>query len=95
MSRQPQIGGTTPGQVPPGDWPEPPQQWPALMSAATAAKYLGERSVKSFRRKVGKVYPRPVAHVEGRGDVWRKADLDQYLASLSGTGAPFDAADIL
>jgi hypothetical protein len=69
--------------------------WPILMSAATAARYVGERSAKAFRKKVGQVYPLPAAHFPGRGDIWRKADLDRFAEGLSGRGAPHDAADIL
>lgn len=31
--------------------------WPQVMTAATAATYCGERSVRAFRRRVGSVYP--------------------------------------
>ena len=69
--------------------------WPILMSAATAALYVGERSAKAFRKKVGQIYPLPAAHFPGRGDIWRKADLDRFAEGLSGRGEPYDAADIL
>jgi hypothetical protein len=53
------------------------------MTAATAAGYVNERSVEAFRRRVGTVYPRP-RHIKGRGEVWRKADLDDVIGSLCG-----------
>ena len=69
--------------------------WPALMCAKTAARYLDERSVRTFRSRVGKVYPLPIC-ISGRGEVWRKADLDACIARLRGSGAMIlDAADVL
>jgi hypothetical protein len=35
----------------------PSDSWPRLMRAKTAARYLDERSVESFRRTVGTIYP--------------------------------------
>jgi len=79
--------------------PSPPlaASWPALMNAATAAQYLGERSKRTFLRRVGKVYPRRATRIVGRGDVWRKTDLDDCLASLGrGPSEVFkDIADVL
>ena len=43
------------------------------------SRYLDEASVESFRRKVGRVYPKPVK-VAGVGDRWRKVDLDRWRA---------------
>ena len=43
------------------------------MRADTAAGYLDEASVESFRRKVGQVYPKPVK-VAGVGDNWIARD---------------------
>jgi hypothetical protein len=70
--------------------------WPELMSAACAARYVGERSTPAFRRRVGTLYPRPIK-IAGRGDVWRKTDLDRVIAHLTGspTGITFSAADVL
>ena len=71
--------------------------WPALMNAATAAQYLGERSKRTFLRRVGKVYPKRATRIAGRGDVWRKTDLDDCLTSLGrGPSEGFkDIADVL
>jgi len=66
------------------------EAWPRLMRAETAARYVDEKSVESFRRRVGSVYPRPV-NVSGRGDVWLKDQLDAAIAKLKGETA--DAAD--
>lgn len=44
----------------------------------TAAGYLDEASVESFRRKAGRIYPDPIK-VEGVGDRWRKVDLDRWI----------------
>jgi hypothetical protein len=70
--------------------------WPAIMSAKVAAAYTSERSPRAFRRRVGTVYP-PAIHIPGRGDVWRKEDLDQRIAGLGGNSAAtiLDAADVL
>ena len=65
------------------------------MCAETAARYLDERSVRTFRSRVGKVYPEPI-HISGRGEVWRKTDLDACLTRLRGSGVTIlDAADVL
>ena len=72
-----------------------PEQWPAVMDAATAARYLGERSTRAFRRRVSKVYSLPI-RISGRGDVWRKTDLDACVAALRGQPVAFnDLADVL
>jgi len=69
--------------------------WPRLMRAETAARYVDEKSVASFRRRVGSVYPRPV-NVSGRGDVWLKDQLDAAIAGLKGEMADaVDAASLL
>jgi hypothetical protein len=71
------------------------QMWPELMNAGTAARYLGERSARAFRRRAGKVYPSPV-RIAGRGEVWRRTDLARYVAELRGTAERFDdLADVL
>ena len=69
--------------------------WPELMNAGTAARYLGERSTRAFRRRAGKVYPSPV-RIAGRGEVWRRTDLAKYVAALNGPAEQFDdLADVL
>lgn len=74
----------------------PTGAWPSLMRASTAAGYLDEASVETFRRKVGRVYPKPV-RVVGTGDRWRKADLDKWIAGdqTDTVEAALDAADFL
>ncbi len=65
------------------------------MRAKTAAAYVDEVSVESFRRRVGSVYPLPIT-VSGRGDVWLKDDLDLAIDKLTGRiGSVRDAADVL
>jgi hypothetical protein len=87
MPDQAQISGVVP-------FPQP-QLWSELMTAKTAAKYTDEPSVRAFRRRVGTVYPQPV-RIAGRGDVWRKRDLDACIAALRGSAATIlDAADVL
>ena len=60
-----------------------PGAWPELMSAATAAAYVDEPSVESFLRRAGSVYP-AARSVRGRGRVWAKGDLDNYILTLIG-----------
>ena len=55
-----------------------PGCWPRLMRAETAARYVDERSVRSFRRAVGTLYPLPIK-VRGKGERWLRDDLDQAL----------------
>jgi hypothetical protein len=65
------------------------------MRATTAAAYLDEVSVDSFRRRVGSVYPRPVK-ISGRGELWLREDLDKAIDQLSaGVDRIRDAADVL
>ena len=65
------------------------------MRAEQAAAYLGEKSVRAFRRRVGTVYSSPI-RVPGRGDVWAREDLDRDAARLKGSlEAIRDAADVL
>jgi hypothetical protein len=73
-------------------WPDS-QMWPELMNAGTAARYLGERSARAFRRRVGKVYPSPI-RIAGRGEVWRRTDLAKYVAALKDEQFD-DLADLL
>lgn len=56
--------------------------WPILMRATTAAAYLDEVSVESFRRRVGSIYPTPVK-ISGRGELWLRDDLDKSIDQLS------------
>jgi len=49
--------------------------WPRFMRAATAAAYVDEVSVQSFRRKVGSVYPLPVTR-KGSRPKWDRLELD-------------------
>lgn len=72
-----------------------PFVWPELMDAATASRFLGERSRQTFRRRVGKVYPRP-RRIPGRGNVWTRVELEAYVASIQGGAGPVaDLADEL
>lgn len=76
--------------------------WPALMTAATAARYCDESSVQAFRRRVGTVYPAPVVIGRGR-QKWLKREIDAALACLRPQAAvptqdlpsDFDAASVL
>ena len=69
--------------------------WPALMSAQDAAAYVGECSSRAFLRRVGTVYPPPI-RIPGRGNVWRKTELDQRIAALGKpSGVYTDLADVL
>lgn len=72
-----------------------PGVWPRLMPASAAAAYVGERSVESFRRSSGKLWPTPVK-IPGKGDRWLKEELDEAINRLS--RRPYlvrDAADVL
>jgi hypothetical protein len=65
------------------------------MRADTAARYVDERSTRTFQRRVGKVYSRPI-FIGGRGPVWPKKDLDQDISRLRGSlTMALDAADVL
>jgi hypothetical protein len=69
--------------------------WPRLMRAETAARYVDERSVRNFRRSVGKVYPHPIK-ISGKGERWLRDHLDQTINSLFGlAGTIRDIADAL
>ena len=75
--------------------PADSSHWPELMSSKMAARYLGERSTRAFRRRAGRVYPSPV-RIAGRGEVWRRTDLAKYVAGLKGPAEQFDdLADVL
>lgn len=60
----------------------PGETWPRFMRATTAAAYLDEKSVESFRRRVGSIYPKPV-NISGRGELWLREDLDKSIDRLS------------
>lgn len=56
--------------------------WPALLRAEYAAAYVGEATVDSFLRQVGRLWPKPWReHGTGKGKyrVWRKSDLDKII----------------
>jgi hypothetical protein len=73
----------------------PGTTWPVLMRATTAAAYLDEASVESFRRRVGSIYPRPMK-IRGRGELWLREDLDNTIDQLSARVDRIrDAADVL
>jgi hypothetical protein len=75
--------------------PNIPHAWPRLMRASTAAVYVGERSVSSFRRSVGKLWPRPLK-LAGKGERWLKEDLDAAIDRASNRASNVrDAADVL
>ena len=69
--------------------------WPRLMRAETAAAYVDEKSVETFRRGVGTIWPLP-KKVAGKGYRWLREDLDQAIDRLTGsTEAIWDAAEVL
>ena len=58
--------------------------WPRLMCVQSAAAYVDEKSVDTFRRAVGTgLYPRPIK-VPGKGERWLKETLDQAIDKLRG-----------
>jgi hypothetical protein len=63
------------------------------MRADTAAAFVDERSVETFRRRVGTLFPEPM-RIAGMGDRWLRADLESAVAAAAGR-APADAADII
>ena len=69
--------------------------WPRLMRAATAAAYCDEKSIQSFRRGVGTLYPYAI-RISGKGERWLKEDLDVAIERIGGKQpAVFDAATVL
>lgn len=69
--------------------------WPRLMRAKTAAAYIDEKSVETFRRGVGTIWPLP-KKVPGKGDRWLRDDLDAAIELITGRQAViFDAATVL
>ena len=71
-----------------------PGVWPRLMRAEQAAAYVGEKSIRAFRRSVGKLYPKPVK-VAGKGDRWLKEHLDGTIDHLARNARVADIADQL
>lgn len=55
-----------------------PRHWPRLMRAQTAAEYTDEKSVQSFLRRTGSIYPTAL-NIPGRGRVWTKESLDEAI----------------
>lgn len=73
----------------------PGETWPRFMRATTAAAYLDEVSVESFRRRVGSIYPKPV-NVRGRGQLWLREDLDKSIDRMfARVDRITDAAEVL
>lgn len=64
------------------------------MRAETAARYVDERSTAAFRRGVGRLYPAPIK-LEGKGQRWRREDLDKAVDLMVGTAKVLDAGDLL
>jgi hypothetical protein len=66
------------------------------MTAEDAAYYVGESSVESFLRSVGKIWPEGITIAGKRGKRWTKESLDRAIEALSGEPAKVrDAADVL
>lgn len=59
------------------------ESWPRLMRVEHAAAYCGEKSISTFRRAIGILYPRPLK-VPGKGERWLRETLDQAIDKLSG-----------
>jgi hypothetical protein len=64
------------------------------MRAETAAAYCDEKSVESFRKSVGTLYPLP-HRISGKGDRWLREELDITLDNLLDGKAINDAAEVL
>jgi hypothetical protein len=65
------------------------------MTAATAAAYADERSVESFRRGVGSLYPKP-HNVRGKGKRWLIEEMDAAISRATGKIERVkDASDVL
>ena len=72
-----------------------PGAWPRLMRAETAAAYVDEKSVESFRRGVGSLWPVPV-ELRRKGERWLKEELDEAIDKASGRISLIrDASDVL
>lgn len=58
--------------------------WPEQLDAGMAARFCGERSVSTFRRKVKQAfYPRPTC-CRGSRQMWHTETLRSHLAVLHG-----------
>ena len=68
--------------------------WPRLMPAAVAAVYCGERSVASFRRSIGALWPKPRL-LPRKGERWLREDLDLAIDRLMDPKGFGDLADVL
>jgi hypothetical protein len=65
------------------------------MRAETAAAYVDEPSIETFRRKVGSIYPMPVTG-KGSRQKWDRLQLDQAVALLTAqVPNGLDAANVL
>jgi hypothetical protein len=63
------------------------------MRAETAAAYVDEKSVESFLRAAGTIYPEPI-NVPGKGNRWLRDQLDEAIDRLGSTsGTIRDIAD--
>lgn len=75
--------------------PTNPGAWPRLMRASTAAAYVDERSVDTFRRGIGTLWPRPL-RIAGKGERWLKEDLDEAIQAMTNRDRHVtDASDVL
>lgn len=69
--------------------------WPRLMRATTAARYVDERSVGAFRRAVGSLWPEP-HRIIGKGERWLREELDQAIDIATEKRKTIeDASDVL
>ena len=65
------------------------------MRAETAAAYVDEKSVETFRGGLGKLYSSPII-VPNKGERWVRDDLDADIDKLRGAPAAIrDLADEL
>lgn len=69
--------------------------WPRLMRAQTAAAYVDEKSVGTFRKGIGTLWPLPVK-VAGKGDRWLRDNLDLAIERIAAPAETIrDIADVL
>jgi hypothetical protein len=65
------------------------------MNSKDAAEYVGERSVPTFLRHVGKIWPKPIK-VANVGNRWTREMLDEAIDALdSDLRTVRDVADLL
>jgi hypothetical protein len=64
------------------------------MTASIAAAYCGERSPRTFRKAVGRLWP-PPRKIEGKGERWLREELDQAIDRLADKPRGRDLADVL